>query len=299
MFTSPRQLLRERVRLPQAPIPEGAMVRLGDRGETFVTDTPGPEPEAPTLVLLHALACTGLLTWYPSIPVLARRYRVVTLDQRCHGRGIATEDFSLADCADDVAALLDVLGLERALVAGYSMGSVVAQRVWRQHPDRVAGLVLAATTDRFRSTATERLFHASMELAVSGVRAVATAPGTPNVGAGTTLGTGSIHDWALDEFRSTRPRAVAEAVAALSRHHSRPWLGTIDVPTAVVATRNDKVIPVARQVDLAHRIPGATLHDIDAGHAACVLEAEAFVPAFSQAVNTVNARAQELSRRRP
>ena len=56
------------------------------------------------------------------------------------------------DCADDVAALIDVLGIDTAIVAGFSMGSIVAQRVWRQHPDRVAGLVLCATTDRFRMT---------------------------------------------------------------------------------------------------------------------------------------------------
>ena len=91
-----------------------------------------------------------------------------------------------------------------------------------------------------------------------------------------------IHDWALAEWRSTSPWAVGQAVAALGRHHSRPWLSRIDVPTAVVVTTQDRVIPVARQLDVARRIPGATIHEIDAGHAACVLESEVFVPAFSR-----------------
>jgi pimeloyl-ACP methyl ester carboxylesterase len=99
-----------------------------------------------------------------------------------------------------------------------------------------------------------------------------------------------LHDWAMREFRSTSPWAVGQAVAALGRHHSRPWVSTIDVPTAVVVTNDDKVVPRRRQLDLARRIPGATVHDIDAGHACCVMEAETFVPAFVEAVSTVYAR---------
>ena len=68
------------------------------------------------------------------------------------------------------------------------------------------------------------------------------------------------------------------------------------MPTAVVVTNHDKVIPPERQIDLARQIPGATVHDIDAGHAACVLESEVFVPALLEAVATVNARRRDFSR---
>src|ERR1700754_3037993 len=149
---TPRSILKSRVYVPFVRLPEGRMVDLPGRGSTYVTDTPGPRPDSPTVVLLHAVGGTGLLTWFPSIEPLSRRYRVVTLDLRCHGRGIQSDQFSLQDCADDVAALIDLLGLRDVIVAGFSMGSIVAQRVWRQHPDQVAGLVLCATTDRFRST---------------------------------------------------------------------------------------------------------------------------------------------------
>ena len=56
-----------------------------------------------------------------------------------------------------------------------------------------------------------------------------------------------IQEWALREFKSTSPWAVGQALSALGRHHSRPWLGRIDVPTAVVVLNNDHVIPPARQ----------------------------------------------------
>jgi pimeloyl-ACP methyl ester carboxylesterase len=290
-----RDLLGGRVHMPWAPIPTGTMVDLPD-GATYVTDTRGPRPDAPAIVLLHAVGCTGLLTWYPTIRPLAQRYRVITLDQRWHGRGIQSETFDLHDCADDVAALMDVLGIDQGIIGGFSMGSIIAQRVWRQHRDRVSGLVLAATTDRFRQSASEQLFHQGMELAMAGTRGVSrsrTLRRAARAAAETAVDVpDEIKDWALAEWRSTSPWAVGQAVAALGRHHSRPWLHSIDVPTAVVVPTHDRVIPPTRQIAVARAIPGATIHDIPAGHACCVLEAEVFVPAFVEAVNTVNARAQ-------
>lgn len=291
--------LRNRVYVPFVRLPEGRRVELPGRGSTYVTDTPGPDPHSPTVVLLHALGCTGLLTWFPALPALSTRFRVITLDQRWHGQGIRSGDFSLHEAADDVAALLDVLEVERALVVGYSMGGVIAQRVWRQHPRRVAGLVLAATTDRFQLTPLERTFFTGMGTGMAALRGVsATAAGRRMAAvAAAPLEPSGIEAWALAELRSTSPWAVGQALAALGRHHSRPWLGRIDAPTAVVVTTRDKVIPPARQVGLARAIPGATLHDVDAGHAACVLASERFVPALMEATTTVAARARDFHAR--
>src|SRR3954471_21658153 len=165
---SPR-CLRNAVHLPQVEIPEGYELELPGRGTTYVTDVPGPDG-APTILLLHAVGCTGMLTWFPAIEALSKRYRVVVFDQRWHGRGIQSDHFSLYDCADDVAALIDTLRLSNVIVAGYSMGSIIAQRVWRQHPEKLAGLVLCATTDRFRNTPSETLFHQGMGLSMAALR---------------------------------------------------------------------------------------------------------------------------------
>ena len=56
------------------------------------------------------------------------------------------------------------------------------------------------------------------------------------------------------------------------------------------------MIPPARQLALARLIPGATIHDIPAGHACCVLEHEIFVPAMLEACGTVQARARDIAR---
>ena len=298
---SPGALVRRQVYIPFVRIPPGRLVDLPGRGgSTYVTDTPGPSPDSPTIVLLHALGCTGLLTWFPAIGPLSRRFRVVTLDQRWHGQGIRSEDFSLTDCADDVAALIEVLGLEDVIIAGYSMGGVVAQRVWRQHADKIQGLVLCATTDKFQLNAAERLFFTGMGATMLGARGVSRSRTAITAARATAraldLAPSDIHEWAMREFRSTSPWAVGQALAALGRHHSRPWLGQIDVPTAVVVGTRDRVIPAARQISLARAIPGATIHDIDTGHAGCVLEAEKFVPAVVEAAATVNARRRDFRR---
>ena len=295
---SPRHIIRRLIDLPPTEIPRGHVLELPGRGRTYVTDVPGPRG-APTVLLLHAVGCTGMLTWFRTVEALSTRYRVVTFDQRWHGRGISSEHFSLQDCADDVAAVIDALELEDVVIAGYSMGSIVAQRVWRQHPDLVRGLVLCATTDRFRSSLSERAFHQTMEVVMATLRELSRSRMVRVAARNTVdvlhLGRTDLHDWALAEFRSTSPWAVAQAVAALGRHHSRPWLRQIDVPVAVVVTRKDRVIAAQRQRDLARRIPGATVHEVDAGHASCVLQSDKFVPALLEALACTFARARDLA----
>ena len=82
-------------RLPRVPslaavgdVSAGRIVDLPGRGSTYVIDS-GPQ-EGPTYVLLHSLACTGLMTWYPALDVIRCFGRVVVFDQRWHGQGISS-----------------------------------------------------------------------------------------------------------------------------------------------------------------------------------------------------------------
>lgn len=296
-----RRLLREvgdRMGLPtDVRIPHGYDVELPGRGTTYVVDVPGPSPEAPTVLLLHGIFTTGCLTWFSVIEELGRDYRVVTFDQRWHGRGITAGQFLISDCADDVAAVVDELGLDRPIIAGYSMGSVIAQRVWRQHPDVVGGLVLAASTAHFRTNGRERVFHTGMELGMGLSRTLSRSRmlNRASAAAFETLDADNSDTarWGMNQWRASSPWAVGQALASLGRHHSAPWLSRIDVPTAVVVTAKDRVIPRDRQLDLAARIPGATVHEADCGHAGCVLEHRAFVPAFLEATHATTARMRD------
>jgi 3-oxoadipate enol-lactonase len=285
--------------IPQVDIPPGEWLELPRRGRTWVTDIAGP-PGAPAIVLLHAVGCTGMLTWFPVVHELAKRFRVVVFDQRWHGRGIISESFSVHDCADDVAAVITELELDHPIVAGYSMGSVIAQRVWRQHPELVGGLILAATTDRFRANGRETVFHSGMEISMGMLRTFSKSRTVRWAARSTAesldIGPTDTGTWALNEWRSTTPWAMAQAVAALGRHHSTPWLKRIDVPTAVVIPEHDHVIPAERQRRLASLIPGATVHEADCGHAGCVLQADKFVPVFIEAANVTAARMRDRRR---
>ena len=286
--------VRRAVKLPQVQhVPEGRMVTLPGRGRTHVVDVEGPTPDAPTIVLLHALGCTAYLCWFATLGELSRTHRVVTFDQRWHGRGIRSPRFRLDDCADDVAAVLDELGIDKALVAGYSLGGAVAQVTWHRHPDRVAGLVLGSTARNYRGHKREKFFFSLMTLAMHPLSRVAEtrvervaqslAP-TPTVEIADSI------SWGASEFRSTSAWSMPEVLGELGRFNSAPWIGDVDVPTAVVITGRDRVIPARRQRKLAGCIENATVLEAPGGHASVVMDHERWVPVFLEAVADVSSR---------
>lgn len=274
---------------PVRELPAGRTIEIPGRGSTFVVDT-GPS-EGPTFILLHALACTGMLTWYPSIAELASKGRVVVLDQRWHGRGIRSPRFELDDCADDVVALADVLGIDRFVPVGYSMGSIVAQLVWKRHRDRVEGLVLCAATAHFQRASREKMAMATINVGMGALRPKAGPIREPTR-------TESDRLWALREFTSTSYGAMGRAIAEIGKFDSTHWVGDIDVPTAVVVPTRDRVIPPRRQRWLARQIAGAATYEIDGGHSSCVMQAQQFTEGLSAATTSVLARVRPREARR-
>lgn len=270
-------------------LPAGRAVTLSGRGTTFVREVPGP-PGAHTVLLLHGWTASADLNWFASFHALGRDHRVVAMDHRGHGRGIRSRRrFRLADCADDAAALIDELGTGPVIAVGYSMGGPVAQLLWRRHPDKVAGLVLCATTRTFAS----RLHEKAGFLAMGGASFASRL--TPRIArqalARRLLGNRgddrSMGAWIQRELQRSDWTAVLEAGNALGRYDSRAWIGTVDVPTAVVATMLDGMVAPARQLALARSIPGATVHPVQGDHAVCVSTPRRFVPVLVEACASV------------
>lgn len=270
-------------------LPAGRLLELPGRGRTYLVDTGPPphDPEPRTLVLLHALARTGLLTWYPSLAVLAQRYRVVVFDQRWHGVGPRSAKFRLEDCADDVAAVASELGLHNLIAVGYSMGSLVAQLTWRRHPELVSGAVFAASTTAFARPGREARVLTGVS---AGIGHVAERRCRMLADLDAHLPVALDNRWAYNQFRSTSPSAITAATAAITRFDSSSWITGMHVPTAVVLTCRDRAIRPARQRRLAALLPDATMYEVDAGHAACVLEANRFTPALLAACASVVSR---------
>ena len=93
------------------------------------------------------------------------------------------------------------------------------------------------------------------------------------------------------EFQGHDPASLIQATHALSGFSSHDWIGTVDVPTAVIVTTRDELVPPERQRKLAESIPGAEVFEVDGDHAACVARADSFVPALLDACRGVERRA--------
>jgi len=270
------------------PLPPGRFVDLPGRGTTFVRELAGP-PGAPAVVLLHGWTATADLTWHRTYAPLAEHFRVIALDHRGHGRGIRSRrPFRLEDCADDVAALAPVLGIQRMVPVGYSMGGPVALLLWRRHPALVDGLVLCATARSFSSSRQDRAeFLALAGLAVASRLTPARARGWIGGQVITRRGrrTG---EWARAEVMRNDWRHVLEAGAAIGSFSARSWVSDVDVPTAVIVTTDDRVVPLQHQERLTESVPAATEFRVAGDHDVCVAHPERFLPALIAACQHVS-----------
>lgn len=278
---------------PAPTLPPGERIELPGRGSIFVRDFAGPEG-APTVVLLHGLMATADLNWSSAYAALNEHFRVIAVDHRGHGRGVRTSRrFRLADCADDVVAVADQLGVQSFVAVGYSMGGPIAQLVWHRHPSHVDRLVLCATSRNFRGHPRDRVMFGSLAAAGFAVR-VTPARVQRRVLQRTVVNRieGPWGEWAWSEFQRNDPVKLIEAAQALGRYTSHGWIGDVDVPTAVVVTTQDRLVPTRRQHKLAESVPGARVYRVEGDHAVGVRQPSVFVPVLVQACLDVAGRAR-------
>jgi 3-oxoadipate enol-lactonase len=223
-----------------------------------------------TVLLLHGVGMTADLNWGASYSDLGRHFRVVAPDLPGHGRGVRPwPKFNIEDCADHIVGLADSLGVDRFIACGYSMGSLVAQQMWRGHPDRISGIVLGAAARNFLGSPVERMAASLSPVFAAAAKA---NPFLRMLGADA-FGLGYLND--LDaaarahvhaEMRLTSVATVAAAVAAVGEFTSHDWIGKVDVPVSVLVTTRDSVVPTSRQLKLADAIPHATVISVAGDH---------------------------------
>jgi pimeloyl-ACP methyl ester carboxylesterase len=275
-------------------LPPGRLVDVSGRPPIWVYDAAGP-PNAPVVILLHGLGASAALNWFSTFGPLAEHFRVIAPDHRGHGRTPAgDETFSLSGCAEDAFAVADALGIDRFVAVGYSMGGPIAQLMWRNQPDRIAGLVLAATSRDFGGRILDRLKFQSIPLALAATR----LPGSGSVrGLGVALlsprfTSGPLRRWVREELGRGDARRVLEAAAALGRFSSRTWIRDVDVPTSVIVAMNDQLVPVRRQLKLARSIDGAVAAFVNGDHYSVGSAPEDFVPVLVHECLSVVRRGQ-------
>lgn len=255
--------------------PTGVFVDLPNLGTCFYRQH--LNPGKPTVMLLHGMLASSGLNWFRAFPALSKHFNVIAPDLRGHGRSQrGAKRFTISRCARDLAALIDQLDHGPVIVVGYSMGGAIAQKLWRKHPDKVAGLVLTATAYKARMAVHEQMVALPIFAGVVGMgRIVELFSHLPKGVIKRFLPAlaDSLHEdemrWALDEMRRNRLRVVLETAREMAFHDSSEWLHQVDVPTVVLVTEQDKVIEPWHQYEIAEQIPTAHLHKFDGGHSSC------------------------------
>jgi pimeloyl-ACP methyl ester carboxylesterase len=219
--------------------------------------------EGPVVLLSHGYTASGHM-WAGNVAAIAAAgHTVVTWDQRGHGRSDYPSDdaaYAEAEAVADMAAVLDAVGADRAVLGGMSLGGYLSLALHLAHPERVAALVLVDTGPGFRSDDARAAWNrtaadSAAGFEAHGLDALPSAAGRSEVDA-------SVH----------RDRGL------LVQHDDRVLasLPTIAVPTLVVVGDGD--VPFLAAADyMAAKVPGAEKVVIeDAGHASNIDQPAAF-----------------------
>lgn len=272
-------------------LPSRREIEVPELGTLPIREFPGP-PGAPTVVLLHGWTATADINFHTCYRPLAEHYRVVAFDHRGHGVGGRVRGtFRLEDAADDVAEVADALGVDTFVPVGYSMGGAVAQLVWRRHRERIDGLVLCATAPYFAGRRPERLSFVGLTgLATLARYTPSQARSWISEQVYLQRRTETWGPWATEQVAQHDWRMILEAGRAIGEFSSSDWLHEIDVPTSIVVTMDDTVVPVRRQTKLFEWIPDAEAFRVPGRHDAVVARAQRFVPQLRRAIDHVLGR---------
>lgn len=221
------------------------------------------------LILVHGLA-DDHRAWRRTVPDLMLRHRVLMYDLRGHGQtSLGEPDGTLRQLGHDLVALMDAIGIDRAAVAGFSLGGTIAMRVAIDYPDRFSGLVLVATSSRVGRAAADwyRQRVDMVERDDPALRATLDVD-TADV---YTQSPAELEDGLLIRRQSTAdPRGYANACAAMAALNAAPLdpeLNRISAPTLIVASELDHHCPPKAGEIICAGIRGSRLEIIPgAGH---------------------------------
>lgn len=222
------------------------------------------------VVLVGGLGADGHF-WCRQVPFLARRLRVITPDNRGAGRSDAPDEpYTIRAMADDLAGLLDALGITMAGIVGASMGGFVAQEFALAHASRIERLVLCCT-----SFGGPHSIPIPPETAAVLQRRTSDPAADLRAFLAVQFGTDYPQTHAPDidayvRWRVAHPQPLAayqRQLAAVAGHDAGGRLGQVRIPVLILHGGRDRVVPVGNAHLLAARIPGARVHVFpDAGH---------------------------------
>jgi pimeloyl-ACP methyl ester carboxylesterase len=245
----------------------------------YYEDTGG---DGPAVIFSHGLLMDHEM-FAPQVSALKGRYRCITWDERGHG-GTATdvlEPFSYYDSADDLAALLAHLGIDRAVLAGMSQGGFLSLRCALTHPDIVGALVLIDTQAGgedpaqlagYQQLADQWAASGLSEETASFIETIILGVGWPGAAA-----------WKA-KWKTMKPANILGCMRTLStRDDITARLGQIKVPALVVHGDADQSIVLPLAQALADGLANAELVVVPgAGHAANLTHPDIVNPAIER-----------------
>ncbi len=219
-------------------------------------DLTGPE-DAPIVALSNSIGTT-LEMWDRQVSALSDRYRCLRYDTRGHGRSlVVNRPVKIEDLADDLAALLDALGIDTAHMVGLSLGGMTGQALALRRPEKLDSLVLMATSAYLPPA--EAWTERAATVRARGMEAIADVV---------------MGRWFTPAFMERAPEAVAASRKHFLAHNPegyaicceairdmdlRPAIGAIRTPTLIIAGADDPATPVPMMEDIRSRIPDAEL----------------------------------------
>jgi pimeloyl-ACP methyl ester carboxylesterase len=221
------------------------------------------------LILIHGLG-DDHRAWRRTLPELMLHHRVVMYDLRGHGGTTAGRgDGTLRQLGGDLVALMDSIGIDHAHIAGFSLGGTIAMRMAIDHPARVRGLVLVATSSRVGRAAAD-WYQQRVDMVKRN---------DPELRATLDRDTADVYAESVSELpdgllirreSTADPRGYGNACAAMAALNAAPLdpeLSRISAPTLIVASDLDRHCPPKAAEIIAAGIKGSRLEIIpEAGH---------------------------------
>lgn len=215
------------------------------------------------LVLVHGFPLDSS-SWNELIPYLKDHFDLILPDLRGFGKSTTVEaPYTLSDIADDLAGLLDDLGVEKTALAGHSMGGYISLAFAKKYPQRVSGLgLIASQAAADAPEGKERRYKTAADVAEKGVGVVVEAM-TPKLSA----------DVRVQEFvrgvieRQSKQAVIGALKAMAEREDAMPILSSFNFPLVLIHGDADQLIPIERAKEIKSANPSATLLELKgAGH---------------------------------
>lgn len=244
------------------------------------------------VVLLHGFPFDHRI-WQAQQAALSTDYRVIAPDLRGHGQSPVPEGvYSMDAMAADVIALLDQLGIEKAVWVGHSMGGYITMAALRYAPSRFSGMVLVATQPLADTTErrVQRLESAKLAEKQGSSTIAFSMMGvlfSPTVEGGSPMAQG-----VYEIMVNTPPMGVAGALRGMAdRPDSTDTLRKISIPTLVIAGREDQIIKLDIAEQMAANIPAARLVTIEgSGHLPMIEKPDETIAALREFLKSLENR---------